>query len=78
MRMQLTCLYFSLLQYKNCHSPEDYEFGSPLVDVRISPLLAIPPSVIGRICEYLEGRFVSTNQHILGSTRLLADYLEGT
>lgn len=58
-------IYNSLLMWvgpllytvKNCQSPEDYEFGSPLVDVRISPLLAVPHNVLGRICEYLKGLF---------------------
>jgi hypothetical protein len=40
---------------KNCNFSEDYEFGSPLVDVRLSPLLAVPLGVFGIMCGYMEG-----------------------
>ena len=42
------------MHYQNCHF-SDHEFGSPLVDIRMAPLLAVPPLVLGIICEYLEG-----------------------
>lgn len=40
---------------KNCHLSEDYEFGSPLVEVRLSLLLGVPIHVLGLMCAYMEG-----------------------
>ncbi|KAL3790740.1 hypothetical protein HJC23_010019 [Cyclotella cryptica] len=37
----------------NCCLPEDYEFGSPLIDIRISPLLCLSHYTLRLICEYL-------------------------
>lgn len=45
----------SFTHVKNCHLSEDYEFGSPLVDVRLSLLLGVPICVLGLICAYMEG-----------------------
>ena len=38
----------------NTYISEDNEFGSPLIDMRISPLLAIPSIVLGNISKYLD------------------------
>ena len=42
------------VSYGKSFISEDDEFGSPLVDIRISPVLAIPSSVMGRVCAYLD------------------------
>ena len=44
---------FIITHDQNCHF-SDHEFGSPLVDIRMAKLLAVPPLVLGIICEYLE------------------------
>lgn len=33
-------------------------FGSPRISLRISPMLALPPSVLGTICQFLEERYI--------------------
>jgi hypothetical protein len=38
---------------KNCLTPEDYEFGSPLMDIQISPILCLSSDALGTICQYL-------------------------
>ena len=50
----------SFTTLKNCHLSEDYEFGSPLVDVRLSPLLGVPLHVFGIMCAYMEGMTMRT------------------
>ena len=47
------------VSYGKSFISEDDEFGSPLVDIRISPVLAIPSSVMGRVCAYLDESDVS-------------------
>jgi hypothetical protein len=39
---------------KSCQFSDHDEFGSPLVDIRLAPLLAVPALVFGEICEFLE------------------------
>lgn len=61
----LPSIVFSFLHVKNCRSLEDYEFGSPLVDIRLSLLMALPHRVLGRICAFLEGMTTETKQSTL-------------
>ena len=39
---------------QSCQFSDHDEFGSPLVDIRLAPLLAVPALVLGEICEFLE------------------------
>jgi hypothetical protein len=41
--------------HKSCQFSDHDEFGSPLVDIRLAPILAVPPRILGLTCEYLEG-----------------------
>lgn len=45
--------YVQTLVLKNCSAPEDYEFGSPLMDIRISPMLCLSNDALAVLCGYL-------------------------
>ena len=46
-------LLCKIIVLQNCRSPEDYEFGSPLMDIRLSPMLCLSNDALALLCGYL-------------------------